>query len=675
MNLRKGIFAAAMLVVFGAFTACVDDVVDLVPGEKDPDNNGDPNEPGNGDDDSESALFYLSELQVAAVVDGEATCCVDFNGDGAMDNNVVVGFQKVLGTLVRDGNLPGALEGDDPSAEIDVEETLNELLVGLIDDGSLTVLFEADEFPVDLAEGGEFTLEAFKASSESDTADRIAGDGLFELGDALTTMDAILKDGIVDAKATSDVTIPLQVNLGAGQGNTGPEGGHVVSQFEVAQLSVRLEVEEDANGRLRTTQSTVDQDGNPVNYLAGAVRGESTVGTVNQFISGFCKVDDFLAFSDDPADAEGTTPSVTADADVVAALNVHSDSLCRGLGAYADKTDKIAELFDVDTNDNGVYDAISVGFTLQLAAASLEDESVEAAAPESFYLNGLKAPNSDGLGNVSCCYDFDNDGAYNNGAVFSLERVIGLLSTEYPHVDVDIETASAQEFERMLEERLLSFVVQITDLQENDEVFVELFEADSESSWTDRNAGGGEFTLADSLGAETAVLADGQVNVSVDALTIPWDLQMFGNRLEGEFNVRNAQMNLQVEEDADGNFVPVAGDVDADGNAVNFIAGILDGTEVVAGMNKLLITHCAVSGDYFAFSPATVVGDVPVVTADADIADELRNVGGICTGFGDYENQAHKIGELFDGDTQGDGIIDGMTVGLNLSITGATILD
>lgn len=673
MKLRNGIFAAAILVVFGAFTACVDDVVELDPGDKDPPN-GDPETPENGDpeDERESALFYLSELQVAAVVDGEATCCVDLNGDDAYDNNVVVGFQKVLATLVRDGNVPGAVGGDDASADIDVEQTLNELLEGVVYDGSLTVLFGADEFPVDLAEGGEFTLEASKANSTSDFEDRIAGDGLFEIEDALTSLDATLEDGIVDAKASSDLVIPLQVHVGPGQGNTGPEGGHIVSQLEIAELSVRLEVEEDESGRLRTTTNTADEDGNPVNYLAGAVRGESTVDTVNQFISGFCKVDDFLAFSDDPADADGTTPRVTADADVVAELIAHSDSLCQGLGGYADKADKIAELFDVDTDGNGVNDAMSVGFTLQLAAATLGVASVE---PQSFYLNGLKAPNSDGQGNVPCCYDFNNDEAYDNGVVLALERMIGLLASDYPHVDLDIEEESAAQFSQMLEDGLLTLVVQVTDLQENDEVFVELFEADSVSDWALRNAGDGEFTLADSLGAETAVLDNGQVNVSVDALTVPWSIEFFGDLLEGEFNVSNAQLSLQLEKDADGNFAPVAGEVDGDGNAINFVAGVAAGTEVVDALNLVLKSHCDVSEDYLAFAPATAVGEFPVVTADADVAQDLIAVGGVCTGFGHYQSQAHKIGELFDGSTQDDGILDGMTVGFNLSITGATILD
>lgn len=672
MKLRNGIFAAAILVVFGAFTACVDDVVELDPGEKDPEN-GEPEKPGNGEEDERaSALFYLSELQVAEVVDGEATCCVDLNDNGSMDNNVVVGLEKILATLVRDGNLPGAIEGGNPSAEIDVQETLNELLEGMVYDGSLTVLFGADEFPVDLAEGGEFTLDVSKANSTSEFEDRIAGDGFFEIEEALTSLDATLEEGIVDANASSDLVIPLQVHVGPGQGNTGPQGGHIVSQLEIAELSVRLEVEEDESGRLRTTANTADQDGNPVNYLAGAVRGASTVGTVNQFISGFCKVGDFLAFSDDPEVADGTTPSVTADEDVVAELNAHTDSLCRGLGGYADKAGKIAELFDVDTDGNGVNDAMSVAFTLQLAAATLGTEPVE---PQAFYLNGLKAPNSDGQGNVPCCYDFDNDGAYNNGAVFALERMIDLLAADYPHVDLDIENESAAQFEQMLENGLLSFVVQITDLQENDEVSVELFEATSESDWADRNVGEGEFTLADSLGAETGVLENGQVNVSVDALKIPWEFEFFGDLLQGEFNVSNAQLNLQIEEDADGNLAPLAGEVDDDGNAVNFIAGVADGNEVVDALNLVLKSHCDITGDYLSFAPATVAGEIPVVTADATIAQDLVAVGGVCQGFGHYQAQAHKIGELFDGSTQGDGIIDGMTVGFHLSITGATVLD
>lgn len=247
------------------------------------------------------------------------------------------------------------------------------LLQGVIEDASLALLFHAEEFPADLAEGGSFTLDAYKSDSESTPAERAAGDGIFTLdGDALTSLDATLADGIVHATATSDVVIPLQIHVAPGQGTTGPEDGHIVSTLDIAEFSARLEVEEN-EGQLQSTDSVTDADGNPVNYLAGAVRAESTVSLVNQFITGFCDVDAFLAFSDATDDADGTTPSVTADAAVVTALQAHADTLCQGLGDYAVKADKIAELFDVDTDDNGVYDAMSIGFDASVTGAALAE--------------------------------------------------------------------------------------------------------------------------------------------------------------------------------------------------------------------------------------------------------------------------------------------------------------
>lgn len=677
---RTGLLAAAGLLCIGSLSACKDDDHNLNPDPKPPvsceeDPTQDKCDPGEVSceedptqdkcqlDGTDAALLYLSDVTIAALDNGDATCCVDFDGDGALDNNVLVGLEKILRTLEEDGNVPGELPG--AGSNIDVAQELTALFGGLIDDGSLTVLFQTDAFPNNLDKGGDFALDAYKGSSDSNAADRAAGEGVFELEDLLTTLQASLENGIVQANAESDVSIPWHIKL--------KHGPHVLGNLAIADLSVRLDVEHDANGKPQTTDATQDAEGNPVNYLAGAVRGESTVEAVNALVSGFCGVGDYLSFDQDPAVADGTQPVVQADPAVVTALENHSDSLCVGLGAYAVKTDSVARLFDVDTDGNGVNDAMSVGMNIRLVPGS--EPTAELEEPTAFYLNGLRARGSDGAGNVPCCFDFTGDGAYDNGAVLGLERLVNLLGADFPNFAFDVEDESKARFDQIIEEGLLSLVVQVTPVSDSDDIHVEIFEATSDSDWFDRANGNGEFTLGQSLGAETATRTDNEINVSVDDIEIPWSIVLAGQRLDGVFNVSQGQLNLVLEEDANGELQPVLANVNANGDAVNFIAGVARASEVVAAVNDMIVVYCDVSGPYLSYAPAGTANVPPVISADATIAQELIAKGGICEGLGQYELEAYKIGSLFDIDRANDGHIDGLSVGFNLTLTNAAVVE
>lgn len=688
-TMRKGFLIAAALLYAGSLAACVDDTKELNSGdgddqkppvscEEDPTQdkcqNGDvscdedPTQDKCQVDEADAALLYLSEVRVAPLEDGEATCCVDFNEDGSYDNNLLVGVQKVFNTLLSNGDLP---DGFPEGAEEDLVAELDTILAGLVDDGSLTVLFEADEFPADYEAGGAFELTAYKGDSDSDAADRAAGEGVFTLRDALTNLDATLEDGIVDAEAQSDVGVPWHLLL--------KHGRHAVGTLEVADLSVRLEVEKDANGQPQTTQNTVDADGNPVNYLAGAARGESLADAVNTMIIAYCDLEDdenLLIFDQDESVANGERPSLTTDPAVQTTLENHFDSLCSGLAEYAtEKASGVERLFDVDTDGNGVNDAISVGFQIQLVGATDADApSDEDGVTSSFYLNGLKAQGSDGQGNVPCCYDFTNDGAYDNGAVIGLEKLVNLLGSEFPNFDFDVEQESEERFNDVLEAGLLSIVVELT-ADEEGTVDVEVFDADSASDWAARQNGLGEFERVDSLGAETTTIEDGKVQLGVDDILIPWGISLGGDTLTGTFNVQSAQLNLLVDQDEDGVVSVVDGNVDENGNAANFIAGIAQASEVVAAVNDLIASYCNVSGQYLSYAPAGEPNVEPEITADADVAQDLIDAGGLCAGLGYYQDEAYKIGRLFDIDSQGDGHIDGLTVGFNVSLTDAVVIE
>src|SRR5699024_6265193 len=157
-------------------------------------------------------------------------------------------------------------------------------------------------------------------------------------------------------------------------------------------------------------------------------------------------------------------PSLTTDPAVQTTLENHFDSLCSGLAEYAtEKANGVARLFDVDTDGNGVNDAMSVGFQLQLVAATDADAPGEIdGVTSSFYRHGLQAQGTDANGDARCCFDFTGDDSYDNGAVVGLEKLVNLLSDDFPNFSFDVEQESEARFNDILEEGLLSIVVELT---------------------------------------------------------------------------------------------------------------------------------------------------------------------------------------------------------------------
>lgn len=687
-TMRKGLFAAAGLLCFGALTACVDDDIKFEPKdntkppvscEEDPTQDKcdpgevtcdeDPTQAKCQTDGSSAALLYLSEVNIAALEDDKATCCVDFDEDGTFDNNVLVGLEKVLRTLEGDGNLPSDLPNG--ASSIDVAQDLGDLLNGLIEDGALTVLFQTDAFPADYSEGGAFTLNAHKGSSASDAADRRAGDGIFELEEALTSLTASLQDGIVDAHAESDVRVPWHIKL--------KHGPHVLGNLDIAQLSVRLQVEPDADGQPQTTTNTADADGNPVNYIAGAVRGQSVVDAVNALVSGFCGVGEFLSLSQDEATANGAIPALDADPAVVTALEAHSDSLCVGLGAYAVKTDSVARLFDVDTDGNGVNDAISVGMNIRLVTATDAEDVVVSEEPRAFYLNGLEVQ--------------DDADALDNNLLVGVQKIIATLVGDdnipdgFPTgTDVDASQELNTLFAGLIDDGSLSVLFESatfpTDYQEGGAFTLSAHKAASDSDQSDRIAGDGVFALRSLLSDLDASLADGILTATANQdVGIPWSLRLkHGRHAVGTLDIAGLSLRAQIEDDAEGVTHTTSTLVDDDGNRVNYLVGAARGESLVQAVNTLIIAYCDLDSDdnflLFDQDPSVSDGTIPLLDVDLTVQATLAaHVDSLCSGLAAYSDKVDGVARLFDVDTDGNGVNDAMSAAFNISLTSATIAE
>lgn len=688
-TMHKGIFAAAALLGFASLTACVDDEKKLNPDPQDnkppvsceEDPTQDKCDPGEVSceedptqdkcqvDETTDALLYLSGVSIAALEDNTPSCCVDFDEDGVYDNNVVVGLEKILRTLEADGNLPiDAPNGEDA---IDVARDLTGLFNGLIEDGSLTVLFETDAFPTDYNAGGAFTLNAHKGSSDSDAAARAAGDGVFELEDALTSLAATLADGVVDAHAEGDVSIPWHIKL--------KHGPHVLGDLDIAELSVRLQVEADDAGRPQTTTATTDADGKPVNYLAGAVRGESAVNAVNQLVSGFCGVGAFLGFDQSEAAANGAVPAVIADADVVTALENHSDSLCVGLGAYAVKADSVARLFDVDTDGNGVNDAMSFGMNIRLVAGTDADKVVVTHEPRALYLNSVTVQ--------------DDADAFENNLLVLVQKTFATLLGDgnvpdgFPSGnDVDAADELNAIFAGLISDGTLSVLFDSeafpTDIQNGGTFALSAYKAASDSDDSDRATGQGIFSLRSLLANFDASLVEGVLKAAAaNDLVIPYQLRLKHNRhAVGTLNIASVHVRAQLEEDANGVTHTTAAVVDGNGDRVNYLTGAARGESLVDAVNTLVIAYCALDSDdnllVFSQDPADADGSIPSITVDPAVEATLAShFDTLCSGVAHYAARTDSVTRLFDIDTDGNGVNDAVSAAFNISLTDATVAE
>lgn len=346
--LRNRAFALASVLALGfSAAACGDDEgetkpVDTVDCAVTPDHEecAEPGEAREG-----NVYSYLSGLSLPADKDD---CCTDLNGEEGFDNALI----GILG-LVKSF-----------AADLDIQEVLN----GVFDDGSLTLIFESVKPPADIAKRGTFDMNIYLGDSASSQEDRFAGNGEFTLdGAPVTTVKATIARRLLTASVDR---LPLKLDIGGLLGDLDlPIGPQITLNVDAAQL--RLHISEGDTG-FSTNDMTHDQQGKPTNYLTGGINIALVQDIVNA-LAGEChdslqgEGNGLLEVTETPGD-ETAAVSCTKD---VSTLELNDGTICEYLGMVCSVGSAIGGLLDVDTNDNGVYDGLSLGVRLKLAGATI----------------------------------------------------------------------------------------------------------------------------------------------------------------------------------------------------------------------------------------------------------------------------------------------------------------
>lgn len=319
--LRKNIFALASILALGAGVAAC--------GDKEKDEN-----PDKEVEIPEGATVY-SYLAGITLPDENDTCCADLSDDGEIDN--------ALGELLP---MVGSLAGDDFD--------LDELIGGVFEDGSLTLLFEYKNVP---KKKGEGDLAIFMGESDSSAADRMSGKGVFtKTGAAVTTSKFGVDGSTYSVNADS---LALKIDLSS-FGESVTELGLSTIELPLSPAKLLLDVKGE-NGGIATSSATAKL-GKPINYLTGGVSIHVVTGVLNQVLSTCDGAgDNYLSYNEE----EGT---LEMNGEITG-----GGGICDDVGGILDVAgDLLGEFLDLDTNGNGFGDAISLGVRVKLVAAEVK---------------------------------------------------------------------------------------------------------------------------------------------------------------------------------------------------------------------------------------------------------------------------------------------------------------
>jgi flagellin-like hook-associated protein FlgL len=317
---------------------------------------------------------YLWRLQIPQSGTA-AECCFDFTGDGVTDNG--------LGTLV------GALGAIAP--DTDLQQTLDDAVAG----GDIALLIEY--YGLDKATNAGATQLWFYLGSND-----VDGDGS---GDQ--AWDPTLKngEGVFLAKASSldESGEPLikfesagiaEDVLTAGPGDfplSIPIPDLLTLNVTIQQAQLNADVRSEATGIFTTDEEIdADEDGTAELWGGGKLGG---VIPVDQVISILNDLANDCACAGVPADAnliiagEGADAyEVACDPDITINDGACTDAdglICGNLGTVCGFAPALPTLglIDVDTNENAVPDAISVGIRVSMSGAAIPEPHVQDDAP------------------------------------------------------------------------------------------------------------------------------------------------------------------------------------------------------------------------------------------------------------------------------------------------------
>lgn len=299
----------------------------------------------------------------------DAECCFDFNGDGEVDN--------ALSSLV---DLLGGLAGD-----IDVETLINDAL----SEDDIAILMEWTRWAADPSEA-DFSLWLASndvdgdGAPDQDFADRVAGDGIFVLEtesfDADNGTGSFIQFNRTSYEGTALDAGPSRFELSI------PIPGIFEEPLELTIENARITGDmEETDGAIASIPETLDTDGEDVTYggaeLGGVVLLDQVFGILDDLARDCSCVDGIdgssavLEFGDNGETYTAACVQTPGDA---SACTEDDGILCEQLSLVCTFAGSIPSLVaDVDVDNNGVDDALSVGLRLGWVGASLADPAFE----------------------------------------------------------------------------------------------------------------------------------------------------------------------------------------------------------------------------------------------------------------------------------------------------------
>ena len=300
---------------------------------------------------------YLSNLAIPEA----GSCCADLNGDGEFNNG--------LGELLP---LVGQLAGD-----FDIEE----VLTGLFEEGTLTLLFRTAGLPEDLRRRvNNATVDVFigdlDPEAETTLAERRAGDGSYIIeNDAVVTITGVQNANSILSFQTD--SFDLDIDLSSfGLDELGIDLDAITLSIQPALLKLQIENRAGKSGLFTTSATSFA--GQPTNYLTGGIGLVAIINDVLNPLTTGCFEDAALAESGAlSADVSGGAVNIACNPGAEDAANWSGDGICDLL---ADETvlglvcgslgTLLGGLLDVDTDGDGVDDGLSVGLHLGFSGAA-----------------------------------------------------------------------------------------------------------------------------------------------------------------------------------------------------------------------------------------------------------------------------------------------------------------
>jgi hypothetical protein len=286
---------------------------------------GDPNDYAFSSD-----ATYLSELTVPGI--GES-CCFDFNGDGVNDNK--------LGTLL---------------ATLESQFNVNELIGDAILDGSIAIVFE--ETGLDGHSDDEsLGLNGFVCDSEDTYEDKAAGNGNF----------------LAEASSFLEGTQSPLITFGAAS----IAGGLLEAGPSLFVLSLPLLDGVDLNLTIHDTQieamASAGSNGSGLDLADGKLGGVIPLGELYNALNAFGDSQCQCLGLEGPLIGwmgEGSTAVCNSDYDVETCNADPDTETCATIAGACGLVTTLLKA-DIDTNLNGVKDAISIGLNFVGVSATI----------------------------------------------------------------------------------------------------------------------------------------------------------------------------------------------------------------------------------------------------------------------------------------------------------------